>query len=399
MQRNVKAAGVRRLVLLLTISGLFLACGTKSGPVGGGIIPEIEVAHDTLMVSGFQADSVASYTGKLTITPIGKYTDPIFGDVEAVAYIKPTIYSFSLDTTLDNSYSMYLDLMFDTTQVYGDSLSQTEFSVYKVTELWRSNELFNDTKPAYDESVEIASFTRLKEDSIRISLSQTWFAEYASFVNDTSATQDSSFVYDFYGLAIVAKGASSKISFPVPTASAFRLINEDVGDTTIVGLNDWGYSLDYANKPYPANKFALYNSLDRFYSFSLEEEVDSLTIRNLLKAELILYQDTDLLESSLQANSTRIDIPYLELKSGITNGLAYGLQFSSSEIVGYLDESINGYRFDVTSHVNSYIFDDPSNKTLYLHMNPANGLLRSTLLYDETAIKALKPKLILLTAK
>ena len=395
----MKAEGIRRLVLLLTISGLFLACGTKSGPVGGGIIPEVEVTYDTLMVTGFQADSVLSYTGKLTITPVGKFTDPLFGDVEAVAYIKPTIYSFSLDTTLDNSYKMYLDLMFDTTQVYGDSLSETEFSVYKVTELWRGNELLQNTKPTFDQSVEIGSFTRLKEDSIRIELSQDWFEEFSSFVNDTSATQDSSFIYDFYGLAIVPKGGSNKISFPVPSASAFRLINEEVGDTAIVGLNDWGYSLEYANKPYPASKLALYNSLDRFYTLSLEEEVDSLTVRNLLKAELILYQDTDLLESSLQPNNARIEIPYLELKYGFTNSLAYELQFTSTEIIGYLDESINAYRFDVTSHINTYIFDDPTDKTLYLHMNPANGLLRSTLLYDETAIESLKPKLILLTAK
>ncbi len=395
----MKAAGVRRLVLFLTISGLFLACGSKSGPVGGGIIPEVEVTYDTLLVSGFQPDSVPSYTGKLTLTPVGKFTDPLFGDVEAIAYIKPTIYSFAVDTTLDNNYSMYLDLMFDTTQVYGDSLSETEFSVYKVTELWRSNELLQDSKPAYDASVEIGSFTRSKEDSIRVPLSQDWFEEFASFVNDTSDTQDSSFVYDFHGLVIVPKGGSSKISFPSPAASAFRLINEEVGDTAIVGLNDWGYSLEYANKPYPANRFALYNSLDRFYSFSLEEEVDSLTIRNLLKAELILYQDTDLLESSLQPNTDRVDIPYLEIKYGFTNSLAYELQFSSTEILGYLDENINAYRFDVTAHVNSYIFDDPSDKTLYLHMNPANGLLRSTLLYDESANYSLKPKLILLTAK
>ncbi len=399
MQRNVKAAGVRRLVLLLTISGLFFACGTKSGPVGGGIIPEVEVAYDTLMVSGFHADSVSSYSGKLTRTPIGKYSDSAFGDVEAVAYIKPTIYSFNLDTTLDNSYSMYLDIKFDTTQIYGDSLAQTEFSVYKVTELWRSNELLVDTKPAYDESVEIASFTRLREDSIRVSLSQTWVEEFASYVNDSTATQDSSFVYDFYGLAIVPKGTSSKISLPIPSSSEFKLINTEVGDTASVAILDWGYSVEYANKPYPANKLALYNSLDRFYSFSLEEEVDTLTIRNLLKAELIIYQDSGLLESSLPVNNTRFEIPYLELKSSINNGIAYELQFSSSEIVGFLDENINGYRFDVTSHVNSYIFDDPSDKTLYLHLNPANGVLRSTLLYDENAIKSLKPKLILLTAK
>src|SRR5690554_1582598 len=216
MQRNLKVTGINQLVLFLVLLNVTIlsSCNNKTGPVGGGLIPVSEVSNDTLMASGFTPATLDGYGGKLTYFPIGHYNDQLFGDVESIAYLKPSVSGVNLDTTLTTDYTMYLDLVFDSVSVYGNSLAQTDFAVYKVTEGWRGNEFLLSDKPNFDTTALIGTFTKERQDSIRIKLSDTWLNDYATVLNDTSATRDSTFFYDFFGLAIVPIGGSSKISFP-----------------------------------------------------------------------------------------------------------------------------------------------------------------------------------------
>lgn len=401
MQRNLKVTGINQRVLFLMLLSVTLltSCNDKTGPVGGGIIPVSEISYDTLMATGFTPTSIDGYGGKFNFFPIGRYNDQLFGDVESIAYLKPSITGVVLDSPLPNGYIMYLDLAFDSVNVYGDSLSQSNFAVYKVTEGWRGNEFRLSNKPNYDTANPIGVFSRGKQDSVRIQLSHSWLNEYATVLNDTTATQDSTFFYDFFGLAIVPTGGSSKISFPTITQSRFWLINATLGDTAFVRIHDWAYNLNRTNVVPIPERLTLTNTLENFYNLSLKEELDTLKAQNILKAELIVYEDTEQLKNTLPANHTRLDITGVALKNGFTTSLEYDLFFKEPESRGLFDSRINGYRFDITPLVNTYIFGTLDSDDLYLDIRPSDGLLRSTILYDETAPDSLKPKLILTTAK
>lgn len=402
MQRNLKVTGINELALFLVLLSVTIltSCNDKTGPVGGSIIPVSEVSYDTLMATGFNATSLDGYGGKLTFFPIGRYNDQLFGDVESIAYLKPAITGVALDTTLSTDYTMYLDLVFDSVSVYGDSLSQSDFAIYKVMEGWRGNEFQLSSKPSYDNTIPIATFTKERQDSIRIELSDAWLTEYATILNDTSATQDSTFLYDFFGLAIVPTGGSSKITFPTISQSRFWLINGAIGDTNSVRIQDWAYNLNRTNAAPVPGRLTLINSLEKLYNLNLKDELDSLKAQNLLKAELILYEDTEQLQNTLPLNHTRLYVNGVALKNGFSTSLEYDLFFKEPNSSGFYDSKNNAYRFDITSLVNTYIFGTPSSDDIYLDIRPSNGLLRSTILYDETAPDSLKqPKLILTTAK
>jgi len=401
MQRNLKVTGMNQLVLFLVLFSVTIlsSCNNKTGPVGGGLIPVSEVSNDTLMATGFTPATLDGYSGKLTFFPMGSYDDQLFGDVESIAYLKPTVIGVKTDTTPNTSYSMYLDLVFDSVSVYGDTLALSNFAIYKVTEGWRGNEFMLSNKPSFDTATPIGVFSKGRQDSVKIRLSNTWVNEYAAVLNDTSATRDSTFQYDFFGIAIAPIGGSSKISFPTIAESRFRLINESQSDTIYTRIHDWAYHINRTNVVQVPERLTLINTLENFYKLSLKEELDTLQAQNLLKAELIVYEDTEQLVNTLPANHTRLDVSGVALKNGFSTSLVYDLFFKEPESRGLYDSKNSAYRFDITPLVNTYIFGTLETDDLYIDIRPSDGLLRSTILYDETAPDSLKPKLILTIAK
>lgn len=401
MQRDFTISNTIRSILpaLLFVSMAVLSCNSSNGPVGVGVIPPATIHYDTLYVNGFSPLSIDGYTGKLTYFPIGKYNDPLFGDFEAVGYIKPSISPLFLDTVLDNDYIMYLDLVMDSENYYGDTGADTDIALYDVTESWRGNAFRLSTKPAYDTTTPIATFSMQGRDSIRIELPGEWRDRYVDMYRDTTAARDSLYNYGFSGLAVVPVGGSSKISFPTTPRSRFVLLNPDRQDTAIVAISDWAYSLEHTNAPAIPDRLTLTNTLSSLYNIDLNDELDTLTKENLLKAELILYEDSEQMDNSLPANHERVNPVGVALKNGYTTDLDFDLFFKEPDASGVFDEKIKAYRFNITAYVNTYIFDSPKSNDVYLEMRPAGGLLSSTILFDSSAPDSLKPKLILLTTK
>lgn len=403
MQSNLNVPFLNRFLPLILLLGSFAAvsCKSESGPVGGSIVPPSDVVYDTLLVNGFTAQALDGYSGKLTYFPIGSYDDALFGEYTSTAYLKPAITGFNLDTTLDAGYTMYLELVLDSAFVYGNKAADSEFTVYTVQESWRGNEFRLSDKPLYDTSNPVATFTVSDSDSMRIELSEDWKDAFNEIYSDTSATRDSTYLYEFNGLAVVPSGGSAKISFPDVNRSSFILLNSAEEDTATVGIGDWAYSMEHNNAPQFPNHYLFENTLASFYKLDLSPALDTLTARNLIRAELVLYEDTEKLQDTgtLPAGHTRVKASEMAVYNGYTRDLEYDLFFSEPTARGAFDNITNSYRFNITPYVNTYIFSTPKTNDLYLDMRPAGGLLRNTLIFGDTAPDSLKPKLILLTAK
>ncbi len=400
MQRKRKVAGNKLPILYLVLlsATFFATCKDNEGPVGGGIISVSDIKNDTLAVSGFNKMSFDGYSGKLDAIPLGKYDDQLFGTFEAIGYIKPAIQGVNPDTLVrDGDYSMYLELSFDTTYVYGDTLAATDFNIYKITENWRGYENRLSDQVQYDDTKIIASFSRTKEDSMRIKLDDEWMYDYADILNDTSSVKDSTYYYGFYGLAIVPGNASTNISYSLAKTSRFYLISETQEDTVLVGLNDWDYALMRDNVNEIPDRLTLINTLESLYNFKLKNKVENFGNENLLKAELLIYEDVEQLNNTLPNSHIRSEVLNTALRFGYTEDLDFDLYFFDPHAWGTFDKDLGAYRFDITSLINAYLYDNPPSDEIYLNLSPADGLLRSTILYGENAPDELKPKLILTT--
>lgn len=397
MQNNFKAAVTMRLILSVLLIGFIASC-ENPGSVGGSIIPQPDIVFDTLIVSGFEADSVISSTGNLTYVPIGKYNDQLFGDLEAIGYFKPSI-DFDIDTVLNELFDVQFLINVDSSAIYGDTTLTSSFSIYDLTENWRGNELKLGANLSYRESDPITTFDIVNESELYIKMPDSWRDEFAVFYNDTSAARDSLFVNDFFGFAIVQNGGPGKINLINSSSSGFIFINENDRDTTFASLKESGYDLKRNNESRLPQRFTLHNTLERFYRANLSDIADRVSNSVILKAELIFYIDDTSLESTLPVNHNRLAISTLDANFNLNFDKAYELQFLNSEIRGFLDEEKNIFRFNVTNLIENYLYnnngDDPE---IFFSINPAGGFIRSTLLFNEE-VSSKEPKLIITTSQ
>lgn len=395
MQKSIsKAAITWRLILSGFIVISLISC-EDTNTVGGGVVEPVDIIVDTLYVNDFEQQQLDIFSGGLTNLPMGKYTDPLFGDFEITGYIKPALLPNPTDS-LDDSTELKLLLTTNLNRAYGDTTEAINFSIYKVTQRWRENEALATDNIAYDNGNLLGSFTYLDQDSIIIDISESYLLEYAEYVNNEDDDRDSLYNFEFFGLAIVPDAPSSQILFPSVADSKFLTIKET--DTVSVPFRDHAFTVDRANEPVFNDKLYLNNFLESFYRISFDEQASGIDPKNILKADLYLYEDSSQMENSLPANHTRPAVEILDLRYANSQDLRYDLQLVQPDFVAFRDTLDNSFKFDITQHINSYLFGEPSEKEFYLTLGVNGGILNASTFYDSSATISLRPKIILTIA-
>ncbi|MEP0006020.1 MAG: DUF4270 family protein [Balneola sp.] len=394
MQKSIsKVARGWRLILSVLIVGSLISC-EDSNSVGGGVIEPAEIVVDTLLLEDYQQDELDIFSGDLSNMPLGKYNDPLFGDFEFTGLMKPILLGVP-DDSLNDSTSFKLLLKFDDRDSYGDTTQSINFNIYKVTERWRSSTILSSDDVLFDESTSIGSFSYTDEDSVIVDLAESYFLEYADYVNNEDTNRDSLYNFEFFGLAIVPEDVSSKIVFPNMNESNFLTIKEE--DSVSVGVFGHGFNLERENKPVFADRIYLNNYLESFYSLSFEDLAETVDNRNILKAEFYLYEDSIQTKNSLPTDHIRPDINFMYLRFQDTQQLRYSLQFTTPRFTSIRDNTDKSYKFDITDHINEFVFSDPDQREFFLNLSIDGGALNSTIFFDTTANASLRPKIILTT--
>ena len=395
MQKSIsKAAITWRLILSGFIVISLISC-EDTNTVGGGVVEPVDIIIDTLYVNDFEQQQLDIFSGGLSNLPMGKYTDPLFGDFEITGYIKPVLLSTPTDS-LDESTDLKLLLTTNLDRAYGDTTEAINFSIYKVTQRWRENEVLATDNIAYDNGDLLGSFTYLDQDSVIIDISESYLLEYADYVNNEDDDRDSLYNFEFFGLAIVPDAPSSQILFPSITDSKFLTIKEE--DTVSVAFRDHAFTVSRANEPVFNDRIYLNNFLESFYRISFDEQASGIDPQNILKADLYLYEDRSQRENSLPDNQTRPEVEYLDLRYANSQNLRYDLQLVQPDFIAFRDTLDNSFKFDITQHINSYLFGDPSEKEFYLTLGVNGGILNASTFYDSSATTELRPKIILTIA-
>lgn len=387
-------------ISLFTLIILFTGC-EDPGSVGSEFVDRPTLTFDTLNIAQTELQSYQGYSGRLGFIPIGQYSDPIFGDIEVRGFYKPTRTPPLPDSVnLDESFELKMRLRVDSLESYGDTLSQSSFSIYEITSDWRSNALRIDDEIQYGTSV--GSFTIGQEKEIIVDLDQAWVDEYKCYYYncDDISDIDSTYIRDFKGLAIVSDQQNSKISFTRSDGSGFIMINgveSDTTDTVNVALRDWGFTLDRAGATTAPNTFPLHTTLEAMNSITMPDSLlkaDNKN-KNIIRADLVFYEAEDILNANLPANHVRLGVNSLNLDVIEFIEPEYEYQFGEVDFFGQADENEPFFKINVTNYVNNVIFGDETRKELMLGVGSASGALRSTLIYGITAPEDLRPKLII----
>lgn len=395
MFKNLRAIKVRRLILYFSFPILFLTC-KENGSIGGGFIDESKIETDTLYITESSFKNANSLTGRLTFSPIGYFADPLFGEINAVGYFKPSITKNSSDT-LKIDDQIFLNLSVHPDNIYGNQSSNGTFKIYRIGEFWRGSsitmndnlEILNDMAEPTD-SIEIATFNFSDIDTtgfIDIPLEGSWKSDFVRYYNNDENNRDSTYKHEDFGLVIVPENDVDKIVYTKFSSSRIISIDQNQ-DTTINTMFDWAYDIDINNVNAPEGNITLSNTFNPYMIVNLHPLAENLSNNNIIRAELVLTPDSTTISTSLIDNQIRTENPPFRVQLGPSNDIAYDLGFNTTNSKGIITDGI--YKFDLTGLFNAYLFGDTDISEIYLYAGQNQGYLGFNTFFgfdaDETAV-------------
>ncbi|MGF1669624.1 MAG: DUF4270 family protein, partial [Balneolaceae bacterium] len=127
-------------------------CKEDPGQVGSRFIdPDANVSTKTIDLDDAEVISDPTYSGNIRNMAIGSYNDPLFGMIETVGYLRPSISRQVIDSINTETDTMEIRFIFSN-QVYGDTTATANFSIYEISDIWRGNELKYSDQLNFDTS-------------------------------------------------------------------------------------------------------------------------------------------------------------------------------------------------------------------------------------------------------
>lgn len=379
-------------LILLSVVLLGLGGCENPGSVGGDIgEPGADIAIDTVSVDELTNKSLNYYSGGFSYFSAGEYQDPLLGNITASGLIKPSR-TLGEDDSLTADSKMLMRIILNNNKTYGDSVDNQSFDIYEIDELWRSNAFkLRDTLELNNTG---ESFTIGDEDSIDVEMPSEWVDKYRQYADTANA--DSLYRREFFGLALVPTN-SNKIIMPSASNTRFVVQNPEA-DTFSVSPDQWAYMLNRTSANLPQNSVAWHSTYEQILNFDLDLSQINTEASDISKAELVLYQNNELMEESLQQGSPSAERPtettaqlYLvnpeQLPDNITPGnpVANGTYSSDDE----------AYHFNMTSQLQNILSSGIPEGEEFVAVLSNDGSIKSSVIYNNQADEEKRPKLII----
>lgn len=379
---------------------LLLAGCEDPGVVGNEFVGnDASVVIDTLKVTDFDTTSFQAYSGGYSYFSAGQYSDPVFGDVEAIGLIRPTILNQVADT-VEADAKVYLSLITDPANVYGDTTVTSTFDLVEIDAPWRQNEVKYDSDIPLSSNVILSDISIGMDDSVAVELPDSWVQKYRDYVNGVDSLKNEVYKSEYFGFALVPTNSSKIIAFKyAPGGSSTRLYVDNPADTTIryQVIRDHATLVSRQNEPALGDSLsAFYSTQSRVFDLGIPISGDSLGSQNLARVELVLRRAEEqmtLPENNVRPPSTGYNLYYLN-----PDDIPFTLYSYSVGNAANVDSTDFSFRFNLTAHANSVLFEGSPNTRIIGVVKNNNGLVHSELLYNTQA--ALKePKILLTTVK
>lgn len=416
--------GLLFATVLLIVS--LQSCQDNNIVGSGAFIPDSRsISVDTLPIGGFTPVDLKTFTGNLPFFSAGKYHDPLFGTIEATAFLATGLGPAAADTMLPGA-EMYI--VFTGHNVYGDTLNSAQFSVHQITQRWRPNATNADSEIPYDPNPLATFFISNDIDSVMVKLPQEWADRYREdFYYYVGDDRSDNLLNNEFGFAIVPITDNNIIGFRtaadvfgdtlqpgIPTGlSGTRLMainpvdndalfdDDDNGPDYPVRIDlpfrGWGYTLNRSNVPDDLTLTApLLNTFQNALKVDIEFDNPIFKENAISRVELVLFEDIDALgnfpENHNRPRSSRLPIYRLEevdLDFIVTTPFAFDPIRSEND---------RSFRITLTEFFKTLQLVDDVPGDFYLLSGSNNGLLQPNAL-TTPANPERTPKLIITSVK
>jgi len=404
--------------LLLITAFLSVACETP-GSVGNDIVEDDEnVLSETLFLDDYSIIEENSFSGRLANTPVGYFEDPLFGTINSVALLKPSITTSDVDSIREED-SMSLRLVFDSI-IYGDSLASSEYEIYEVGEIWRGAQLRYNNEVSINMANKVADFEiSATQDTMIVELSDSWTRKFAEFFNpvpgQSPAVRDSTYINNFPGLAIVPSRQNKNIRFlktqitddtsddgeeEVITSFLHESMLQDGGDEDeddsgpeIIDVRDWGASFTREGESNNFGDFFLHNS-ER--ALKIHPNIpDKFSSKNIVNAQLILSKNINPQKSTPGVVRPNTNLLRAHVFDEEPSDVMAEIFTSEPNFATSLDDTSNAFLMNITQFVLDDAFGDVEDRLLYLTIQSVNGLIYSTHFFDPASDDLRKPRIVI----
>ncbi len=392
MHNRPKAATFWQLTFSVIILSTFFAC-QDPGTIGGGFVEKTDINIDTLSVSTISVSNQNAYLGRLGRSAVGNYEDDLFGTIETYSFFKPAISRSSNTIVLDDTTTYTLRLQLLENDIYGDTTQVNNYTIHRVTSLWRGSAFQNNMDIFFDQGETIGQFSDADADTngfIEVDLTGSWSDEYPSFFNEPDSVRDENYRLNEYGLVIIPEAGSNNIRYINYSLSSLKA---NTPDTLSIGILDWGYDVDRTGEVTSSDRINLHSTLNNIFKFNLSLIGDEVEDINFVRAELVFNHDT-LSINNMPEGEVRSTILGLGLSIGPLEDVAYELAFGAIDLSAAA-RADGTYRFNITGLLNDYIHGTRDISDLYIYASANQGALAYTSLFFGDSDPSVSPRIII----
>lgn len=398
--------------MVLTLFFSITSCDNE-GIVGGNLTEnEEQVESTTLPVTDISIVSDNGFSGQLSYSAMGIVNDPAYGTINSSTLLKPSISQSEIES-LPDSLSLKLVLALSS-EKYGDTTSTSQYELYEINERWRGREIQYNDPVSINRGNLIGSFQLSDEDTIVVSLSETYNERYRNYFNDTSTQRDSTYRFEFPGFAVVPVEQNSKIDFvryqqavageqaadDTTEVPFTRFIVTTPQDSTVATLPvlDHGNSMTRTDEPASTDDLVLHNTMENIMNVSFNIDPADFQGKEIVNAQLIFNTDPAPQETA-PFNFGRLDNEFLRGHNFETEPLSLHSEiFARQAVVGAdIDEENDIYRINLTQYIIDLIYGEDETTPLYITNQGNNGQYISTTLRGPGAAESERPRLIITT--
>ena len=394
--------------LLIALTAFFFTTCTKEPDlVGLNLVSQSELLKlgyvDTAGIVAYTVKVDSMNTEELSYALIGSMYDPVFGQTDATFYSQLYLVDegtyFGTEPVFDSAV-----LALPYKGAYGDTMSNTTFRVYELTQkLVYNDTMYSFNTATFDESHLLGSLTFVPRPSdsvlvagkkvlpqIRIPLN-SYFGQRMLSVPADSMVDNDSFINSFYGICIVAEkqetpGKGAILYFTAPSSSSLiTMYYHNTEDTTSAYYLISSYGARFGNydhhgynnaSPLLQQQIAGDTSLGQQYVFLQSMAGTRVKLRFPALPQWndnhkVIVNDAQLILTNASPDDKYAIPASLSLRLVADNNAVGGYTDDeytegSSYFDGTYNKADNTYRFRLARYVQQVINGDIKNNGLYL---------------------------------